>query len=1137
MFPSAVPGYILPNMTQGQTNFYAPTQVPQTKTIPIGIFTTFSLREDSQRFGIRKDDASNFFPADDIISAFNDILYKLTLCDHVAGNLEETSDIIVQMLNNCSDEKVLAYIVESLFEKCLNDPSFQNTGATLVQNLICKLKTTQTFANFGNLFLLRCKEEYLQSSETVLRLCRLSIFIGVLFFNQGVAGGRIVQSIPVLRFLIKNLLLVLLEHSTDVTVSCAVQVLKGADICKPDKGLFSEVFLYLQELQSCNHLSPKTKKSITFLLDLLVPSGSSEQTRVSSVNNYEPHAKGEVIKVKEQEPLTTSMFADPRRKEKKQMLGEFLFPLIKNMYQDLAGKITGMLLEIDNSALLHMLESKESLESKVREAVAILQAHQTKETQLPLTATMLADSPQQEHKQMLGERLFPLIQSMNPDLAGKITGMLLEIDNSELLHMLEPKESLESKVQEAVGVLQANQAKETVLTSIEATSYEGCRGNQIRQLTTPYSALEKQAMHSAGPGSLMTALYVGDLHPDVTEAMLFEKVSFAGPVLNIRVCRDKITGSSLGYAYVNFQQHDDAERALDVLNFDNFKGRPIRIMWSRTDPYLRKPGVGSVFINYLDKSIDNEALYDTFSAFGNILSCKIVCDKNGSRGYGFIHFETEEAARNCIEKVNGMLLKGKKVFVERFMNRRERLEILGDKMKKFNNVYVKNFSDDMSEDDLKDIFEPFGKLINVKIMSDIGGKSRGFGFVSYEKPEAAEKAVEDLNGLTIQDKTLFVGRAQKRAERQTELRAKFERIRMERINRHQGVNLYVKNLDENIDDERLRKEFSKFGTITSAKLERTEGGRSNGFGFVCFSSPEEATKAVREMHGRVVGERSIYVTLAQQNGDRKAHLASKYMQRIARIRMQGEPAAGMMSQMFPLAGPGYILPTMTQGQRNFYAPTQVPQMRASPRWPTQLRQPTPASGFQNLPGQLVRPGNPAAIGARQPGQGNIRGGMNAIPITGQSGTGQPPRMPQSVPCRGQVPPLAAVRNPASRYSATLMRNPPQAGRHQNMVIPQPPAQGGVIQVQGQEPLTATMLADAPQQEQKQMLGERLFLLIQSMYPDLAGKITGMLLEIDNSKLLHMLESKESLEAKVNEAVAVLQAHQAKETAPSTETAS
>lgn len=67
-----------------------------------------------------------------------------------------------------------------------------------------------------------------------------------------------------------------------------------------------------------------------------------------------------------------------------------------------------------------------------------------------------------------------------------------------------------------------------------------------------------------------------------------------------------------------------AERALDTMNFDSLKGRPIRIMWSQRDPSLRKSGVGNVFIKNLDKNIDNKAMYDTFSAFGNILSCKVI---------------------------------------------------------------------------------------------------------------------------------------------------------------------------------------------------------------------------------------------------------------------------------------------------------------------------------------------------------------------------------------------------------------------------------------------------------------------------------------------------------------------------------
>ncbi|XP_061040001.1 polyadenylate-binding protein 4 [Eubalaena glacialis] len=122
------------------------------------------------------------------------------------------------------------------------------------------------------------------------------------------------------------------------------------------------------------------------------------------------------------------------------------------------------------------------------------------------------------------------------------------------------------------------------------------------------------------------------------------------------------------------------------------------------------------------------------------------------------------------------------------------------------------------------------------------------------------------------------------------------------------------------------------------------------------------------------------------------------------------------------------------------------------------------------------------------------------------------------------PACAGTCAPGQLQRQTLVK-----GTHAEVVLTQQAPQPAV-HVQGQEPLTASMLAAAPPQEQKQMLGERLFPLIQTMHSNLAGKITGMLLEIDNSELLHMLESPESLRSKVDEAVAVLQAHHAKKEA-------
>lgn len=572
------------------------------------------------------------------------------------------------------------------------------------------------------------------------------------------------------------------------------------------------------------------------------------------------------------------------------------------------------------------------------------------------------------------------------------------------------------------------------------------------------------------------SLYVGDLHPDVTEAMLYEKFTTVGQVLSLRVCRDTRTKQSLGYGYVNFSQTQDAERALDTMNFDIVKGKPIRIMWCQRDPALRKSGIGNVFIKNLDKNIDNKAMYDTFSAFGNILSCKVALDDNSlSKGYGFVHFESEEAAKTAIEKVNGMLLNNKKVFVGKFVPRNERDKELGEKARQFTNIYVKNFGPNMPDEKFYNMFIKFGNITSSVVMRNIDGSSKGFGFVAFSDATAAESAVLEYNGKQENNNVLYVGRAQKKFERVNEIKKRHEQLRLERYNRFQGINIYIKNLDDSFDDEKLRKEFSSFGTITSAKV-MTENGRSKGFGFVCFTSPEEATKAVTEMNGRMIASKPLYVALAQRKEDRRAFLSNQYLQRAQAIRHQ-------TNINFPTSAPQFLIPAVAQGPRFYNHLNQLNHIRTTPRWPAPnaLR----PNGTYSLP--LLNP--PYRASSRS--SINIRNTIHARPITGQQ--------------------LVSSRV-STKFTNSL-----------NNFRPMNVSMGNGVDI----PLSAdNCLAEPALHEQKQIIGEKLFRVVEKMYPDIAGKITGMLLEIDNNELIHMIENKESLRAKVEEALAVLQAHQA-----------
>ena len=680
-------------------------------------------------------------------------------------------------------------------------------------------------------------------------------------------------------------------------------------------------------------------------------------------------------------------------------------------------------------------------------------------------------------------------------------------------------------------------------------------------------------MASATPPHSSGSLYVGDLSSEVTEGMLFEIFNQIGPVASIRVCRDAVTRRSLGYAYVNFHGAADAERALEQMNNAPIKGKLCRIMWSQRDPTMRKSGAGNIFIKNLDKSIDHKTLHDTFAMFGNILSCKVVTDSNGeSKGYGFVHYDSEDAASKAIAKVNNMSIANKVVFVAPFLPKKARQsdDATGPR---YTNLYVKNLPDSVqTNNQLEAMFAQYGKITSVwfatenisksalaKRQADLAARrakgeliassdgvdestaaaekeaddakkaaaakakasssssdsksastsdakpeagkdgeemivhSKGFGFVNFESADQAFGAVQALNNKEVEGKILYVGRAQKKQERESELRHAAEQRKAERISKYQGVNLYVKNLEDSIDDDKLRDEFKSHGTITSCRVMRDDKGISRGFGFVCFATSDEATRAVTDLNGKMVGSKPIYVALAQRKEIRRAQLEQQHARRGVPKPVQGgltpNPAAGMYAPGAPV----FYAPPAAQAQAAYVYPPQMQQMM--PRnAPPQQRQ-----GAWGAPQQQYA----MAQQMQQPYVGPVAGRAGGIPVPQQQ---------------------------QQRRGPNVNNQQQQQRRQQQQQQARPVADiATTMQQMAAAPLDPKRIAELPVESQKLVLGEKLYPLIHQSQPELAGKITGMLLDsYFSEEIIHLIETPDALAAKILEALAVLEQHAAKQ---------
>eukprot|EP00760_Papus_ankaliazontas_P029366 PhM_4_TR4223/c0_g1_i1/m.39229/K13126/PABPC; polyadenylate-binding protein len=373
------------------------------------------------------------------------------------------------------------------------------------------------------------------------------------------------------------------------------------------------------------------------------------------------------------------------------------------------------------------------------------------------------------------------------------------------------------------------------------------------------------------------SVYVGDLDLSVAEAALFEHFQAIGAIISVRICRDAITRRSLGYGYVNFQAAKDAETAIEKKNCTKLGNGFIRVMPVLRDPSIRKNAVANVFIKNISPDIDTQTLHDTFLTVGNILSCKVVLDDEGkSKGYGFVQFAKEDDAKAAINSFNGKSMKDLQLYVAPFVRRNIRIQQM---IASFTNVYIKNVLPNVSDDDIKNFFKKFGSVTSTCTRTDKHG--RVFGFCNFASHEDAVKAIENLHerhvdGLVDTSGTLYVQRAQKKSERIHEMKSKYESSRYGGLGC--GNNLYVKNFGE-FDSTQLRELFCEFGDITSIYFAQDEQGVSRGFAFICYSSAEAASRALRELNGRIINDRPLYVNVAQKRDARRNMLQMQFQRR------------------------------------------------------------------------------------------------------------------------------------------------------------------------------------------------------------------------------------------------------------------
>jgi polyadenylate-binding protein len=258
-------------------------------------------------------------------------------------------------------------------------------------------------------------------------------------------------------------------------------------------------------------------------------------------------------------------------------------------------------------------------------------------------------------------------------------------------------------------------------------------------------------------------LFIKGIPKNITPREVYEYFLQFGDISSCKICEDEF-GNHNGYGYITYYKIEDAQKAIDeskdkkIFDSNNIEISPFQ---KRNERIINSYDNRKIYINNIPEKYTREDLEKLCNEYGKVEDCNIFIDKI-CKNFGIVQFSSENEAKEALNKLNGKEIDGNILTSKIFQTKYEHKQYLENSTKRINeqnincNLHIKNIPLTVKEEDLTKIFTKYGNVISARIekskveKKEEKGKfeivSKGFGYISFDKPESAKNAMEDLDG-------------------------------------------------------------------------------------------------------------------------------------------------------------------------------------------------------------------------------------------------------------------------------------------------------------------------------------------------------------------------------------------------------